>query len=242
MNVGSGAETMIHTCRLPCTKPVFSPDATLIAVHSEEEVWIYNTVTTGKSWAVSLATGHQIRMAISSSNKFWAVAQKDCVYLYDLNKNGHRHDLSGLGSLMPHVPGIKDITNLVFSPDDSILALTKARGLTTLWDIKAQAPICAVHQLISWANPIAVSRDGRNIVTADGTHIRVFDASTGKLVKKYDESLDGSDGVSCVAVFSPDGNKIITGYSRGEIRIHTWTDSFDPDVAFADMKSAAKLS
>jgi WD40 repeat protein/serine/threonine protein kinase len=104
------------------------------------------------------------------------------------------------------------ITNIVFSPDGSRLALACADGTVRFWDIKTDKAVGEVLRHSAPVNAVVFSPDGMFVATGcrDGT-AQVWDASTGKPAAG---PLPHGGVVKAVA-FSPDGQTILTGSTDG---------------------------
>lgn len=57
------------------------------------------------------------------------------------------------------------------------------------------------------ARPGVATPDGRQVATANGKTVRVFDAASGKKLSEWEAH---ADDVTCLA-FTPDGKKLVTG-------------------------------
>ncbi len=106
------------------------------------------------------------------------------------------------------------VRSLVFSPDGKFLACG-GHGLT-LWEAATGKSLHPPgEKRPAWAAPVAFSPDGKHIVTAASRGVRVWDTSTGQLVR----DLKGhSNGVEAVA-WSDDGRWIASGSRDGTVRV-----------------------
>ncbi len=210
-------------------RPIFSPDASIVISGIEAgQVLMYDTKTLRENWRDLTHVRNEGILLISNSNNIIAYEKRDHVRLFDLSK-------CGTPSTVPIY--LKGVRALTFSPDDDLIALTNDDG--TLWDVQGKSCICKLER--PFAQPFALdfSRDGKYFTATDEKCTRVWDACTGKLLKAYEES-----SASSWVMFSTDSRKLITVHG-GEIHLRAWDkddDGFDPDVEFADIKSAAKLS
>lgn len=103
------------------------------------------------------------------------------------------------------------IDSFSFASDDRRLAVGSSDGRVQLWDTQA-------HQIVG--TPIdtggvaTMSRDGREMFTADSSGIHVWDAATHQQVGR---PLIGSDEPITTLALSPDGNTLVTGYADGAV-------------------------
>jgi WD40 repeat protein/serine/threonine protein kinase len=84
------------------------------------------------------------------------------------------------------------------------------------WQRQAHLNLATLRGHTSYINSVAVSPDGRRIVTASNDHTaRVWDAATGRQLLML---IGHTNGLSCAA-FSPDGKWITTGSGDKSVRV-----------------------
>ena len=112
--------------------------------------------------------------------------------------------------------------NLVFSPDEKMLA-TDSRGQGVLiWDVKSGAVRHILHHLNTTGEPqkpngagVTFSPDSRLLAAAgDFGTVDVWEVSSGKLLRQY--------RASGPAVFLPDGSRLITGGENLRGNLMSW--------------------
>jgi len=108
----------------------------------------------------------------------------------------------------------QDIEAIAFTPDGRSLATGSYDGTIRLWNLKTGAAI-RTFDARSKVWSIAISPDGKTLVSGHGDFARIWNLKTGQLT----HSLKGqaTDYVRSVAI-SPDGQTIATG-THGEIKL-----------------------
>jgi WD40 repeat protein len=118
------------------------------------------------------------------------------------------------------------LNELVFSPDDNLLATAGSQDTTAkVWNLteKSAVAILTVHR--SGIESVAFSPNGRSVVTAgrDGkAYIAQSEFSTTQAV------LIGHRGPVNMATFSQDGSEVVTASNDGSARI--WDAEVDPSA------------
>jgi len=97
------------------------------------------------------------------------------------------------------------------SPDGKRLVAGGWNGLSRIWTIDSDdPPVILPHEQTSFVNAVSFSPDGKFVVTGSsdrtGGYLRLWDAGTGKLVKK----LDGHEDTVLSVMFSRDGKRLLT--------------------------------
>ena len=98
------------------------------------------------------------------------------------------------------------------SPDGTRLLAGGWEGMAKLWTIDSDDPPLVIpHGKTSFVNAASFSPDGKLVVTGSsdqtGGYLRVWDAQTGKLVRK----LEGHEDSVLSVTFSRDGKRLLTG-------------------------------
>jgi len=108
-----------------------------------------------------------------------------------------------------------------FSPDGmKICVSTFNERVVTVWDVESGIELLRLpHEHVVWS--IAFSPDGHRLVTGGGTLaqgdalVRIFDANTGKEVRR----LDKSDNGPVYVAYSPDGRYLLSGGRNGVVSV-----------------------
>ncbi|MBE2283092.1 MAG: protein kinase [Prosthecobacter sp.] len=139
--------------------------------------------------------------------------------------------LDASGSLLALLNVVRDklpngITQLVWSPDGTQLALGTARGNVALWDVAKNTAIGRTPRHVREVHAIRFSPDGLRFATAsyDNT-ARVFSTRSGEALSEF--LLHGDDLYD--AVFSPDGQTLATASRDMLVRLWAWNS--DPSVS-----------
>ncbi|GAA2080691.1 hypothetical protein GCM10009780_17780 [Actinomadura alba] len=113
----------------------------------------------------------------------------------------------------------RPVTELVFSPDGSIMATASSDGAVRLWDTASRrqrgAPIALSDPGCSVGVNAAFSPDGKVLATSCFTTVRFWDVATHRPLGM---PLDTKDAVLAMA-FSPDGRTLATPSYEGTIRL-----------------------
>ncbi|MER5981552.1 trypsin-like peptidase domain-containing protein [Streptomyces sp. NPDC001787] len=107
-----------------------------------------------------------------------------------------------------------DVYAVVFSPDGSTLATAGSDGTARLWDVKSSKPRATLtgadEDLSVWST--AFSRDGSMLATGSENGVRLWDGRTGAARGM----LRSDDGIVHSAVFSSDGDTVVTGSTQDD--------------------------
>jgi WD40 repeat protein len=115
---------------------------------------------------------------------------------------------------------------LALSPDGELLAASIMHnvpqgglvGKVYLWRLATGKEVCTIGQGNGQAPSLAFSADGRNLATATGQGVILWETTSGKELRR----LEGAGGAGCL-VFSPDG-RTLAGGSNGPagFPVHMW--------------------
>jgi WD40 repeat protein len=120
------------------------------------------------------------------------------------------------------------VSALAFFRDGKTLASAAHDHTVRLWDVQTGKQVRAfgadraranVYSSARWVNCLALSSDGKSVASGDTRHVTIWDATTGKLLHRF----QAPGGVVSLS-FSPDGKSLA---SAGHTPIvHVW----DPDT------------
>ena len=192
----------------------FSPDGKYILSAGYKELFLWD-VETGEEidhivefedWITSIA--------FSTDSKLAAVGTRDnTLSIWDIETGKKVIDLEGhTGS----------VTGVAFYPDGTKLISGSRDNTIRTWDIetgKESRKQIKFADTLSGVQSLAMSRDGKLFVAANGNNAFIFNAEDGSYIRLLIGHLDAIN----VVTFSPDGQTIATG-SRDN-RIITWNSN-----------------
>ena len=140
------------------------------------------------------------------------------------------------GRELPSLPRSRNSSFAIFSPDGySVLSFDHGSSgslwAVVLWDAATGREMQRFEGHISAPTSVAISPDGRIILTADYLVTRLWDASTGHELRRLDSSLgrpksadpfahiSNSSGHLKSALFSPDGYRILITAKDGTVAL-----------------------
>ncbi len=107
------------------------------------------------------------------------------------------------------------VRQMVFSPDGRTLASAGFDGNVILWDMQSfEKRFPPLRQKESLAS-VAFSGDGQEVLTGGGDELTVWNASSGKELRK----LKGAGDVTFSVAYSADGQWIAAGTRGGKVRL-----------------------
>ena len=114
------------------------------------------------------------------------------------------------------------ITSAVFSSDGQRLVTTSADKTARVWDLANAGAAIRPLERTNFSQVARFSPDGLLIALAQGNSVRLWDADTGRLIRKLPVG-DGGGSIRSVA-FSPTDNRLLpVGYGG------------DPDVSYVEL-------
>jgi WD40 repeat protein len=208
----------------PAETVAFSPDGRVLAAGTGSYVGgavLLWDVTTGRRIGKTI-TGKEdhnaSEVAFSPDGTMLATGSLDgAVRLWDVATQ------NPIGRSIPVSPG-GSIAGVAFVPGGKILITGNANGTVRLWDVATQRPIGRPILVNGGINCLAVSPDGKTLVTADGSGglAQLWDISTqrpiGSAIGPGGDSASSPHRVKAVA-FSPDSNLLATVDYQGKVTV-----------------------
>ncbi len=217
--------------------PVLSPDASMVAIAhygmlAIYDVALHNTTTEDgkRDFPFDETLFRTPQIAFSHDNTQLAVVSAGTIYLHDLR-------LKTPPRAMSIDRCIRRISQIEFSSNDDILIIATPKKSVFFHCLKTDILLREIAPE-PWVSTIAFSRDNKYFLsTADNRDICINDAQTGRSVQAH-----GYSAAIRSAIFSADSRKVFSGLSDGRIlcRDIAPPDDFDPEIAFAGIKNAAK--
>jgi WD40 repeat protein len=199
----------------------WSPDGRAVAsgtadLHRPDEVKLWDSQTGRELFSVRGTAGGVRKVAFSPDGKRLAVGSWD-LKVWDVT---HSQEARTLGGFMRM--GTADHSSVLFTADGKRLIgagytawndkAGHAERQLKVWEVPAgrellTIPIDPTPQYLWRVGYLAVTADGGRIAVPGGSHVKVYDGTTGQLVRTLE---GGPDVVECVA-FSADGQYLAAG-------------------------------
>jgi WD40 repeat protein len=97
----------------------------------------------------------------------------------------------------------------VFLPDGKRIVSGGRDRVIRLWDAETAKQIKAIDHHDAWVESIAMSRDGKRILTGGGKVIYLWDVESGNLLRSF---AGHGEGVTCVALTRDDRVALSSSY------------------------------
>jgi len=155
-------------------------------------------------------TGYVWRAAFSPDSKKLATA--------GINDNSYRvWDVAGGKSLHEGKDAHDNwVTDVAYSGDGKLLFTSGRDGKVKVWDAENNKLIKTLEGLTDDAcEAIAVSKDGKRVLAADGNAVAVFDVDANKILHRFEGH---TSPVTAVALL-PDGRKALSADKDGTLRM-----------------------
>jgi WD40 repeat protein len=114
----------------------------------------------------------------------------------------------------PSMPGVAAVSSLAFLPDGKVRALGGTAQALQLWEAPSGKVLTPQDAPAGPVTAVRFSPDGKQVVSATGDGVRVWNAATGKTEKRVD-LRDPNDQVRGnqpqQVVLSPDGRSLVAG-------------------------------
>jgi WD40 repeat protein len=182
----------------------FGPKGQAISGATDETMRLWD-LRTGK--CIGVYRGHDegvVNVAYSDKAKLAATCSWDLkVRLWDLESGKQVRRFDNL---------VGPCVCLGFSPDGKRLLSPLFATTSRIVDVKTGKTL---NWILARTVCGAFSPDGKRLVTGGQTTVRLWDAVSGKQLRKYEGHTNWVNGV----IFSPDGKRIVSASSDGTVRI-----------------------
>src|SRR5262249_55478296 len=110
----------------------------------------------------------------------------------------------------------------VFSKDGSQVVTGDADQRVRTWDCNSGRLVKELDETIGFewgVQKVAVSSDGRHLLTRSENGVQMWTTETGKEIKIFEQGNDEDEKKKPTsATFSPDGRFVLAGYSNNRVR------------------------
>ena len=187
----------------------FSPDSLLLATsNADQTVRVWDTTTGEQRFSLEQGVNFAGDTAFNFDNKLLATSDSERVFIWDTNSGKQIASLDAPNS---------SFANLLFSRNGSALAVINTVGgenyanRVRLWDT-----ITWTKQFDLKADAINISADLNWAVVNRGDNAQIINLSTGERIGDFQRGEGcGSENLSPIFAFSPDGNTVAVCYDDG---------------------------
>jgi len=194
----------------PITVTAISPDNKMAATGSDDTTVRFWDVKTGS--LLRTLRGHLaglVSLAFSPDGKTIAITSANFITkLLDVQSGALLHIFTGNG---PRSSG-----SGAFSPDSRLIVTWSDDGTTRLWDVQSGILLHTLPPGYFMVIDTVFSPDGRAVLINSQDRIRLWDVQSGLVVHTWRSS--GAGNITS-AVFSADGQSVITGDRDGSVLI-----------------------
>ena len=194
----------------------FTRDGRLLASTYGSSIILWDVATGKEARRLEGHKGHVHAVAFSADGKCLASGGEDhTIRLWD----------SSTGRLLRVLQGhTETVTTLIFTPDGETLISASGEGMgvrakerqaVRLWDVASGEPRGTVGEHDNGAVALALFRDGKRLISADGGCVRCWDLARRQEVRRQGGHRHWIGGVA----FAPDGKRVVTGGGDGTVRL-----------------------
>jgi WD40 repeat protein len=206
------------------TKVAVSADGKLLAMGEPAKGPLaIRDAATGDNLGNVASTGC-LALTATPDGKTLVVMERDVIRLLDFETGKER-------ARLPHTHR-QEPTALAVSPDGAVLAVGDG-GRIVLWDLARRGPVPASAEPLQPLHTLALSPDGKTILTAGPAGTAFWDKSTGKLLYLREHERVKANKlerertlVVARACFWPDGKTALLAHEDG-VTLHDWTQRKD---------------
>lgn len=180
----------------------FRPDGKFLVTGSEDgSVVLWSLATGKKQLALAGCSSHVWDVAYSPTGRQIAAA------------SGWNEGLAILWSVGPGTrqwsarEPADPVYSVTFSPDGYLLVTGDRTRTARVWQMMTEEKILELKDHAGWVTEVAFSPDGRYLATLAGSQVRLYDITSGELVRTL---TDDSQQLHSLAWF-PDGTRLIAG-------------------------------